>query len=134
MFVDPGTYLYHSGGKWRKYFRSTAAHNTIRINETDLTDMPGDFMFGKPYKILDHSLKTKGYTVTWRAEHDAYHRLVEPVKLNRAVTWDAEAHELQLVDEVSPEGECLVELFFHLHPDCKVSVSKSIVSLNNQDV
>jgi len=32
VFIDPGTYLYHSGGKWRNYFRSTRAHNTICVD------------------------------------------------------------------------------------------------------
>ena len=33
--VDPGTYAYHSNAVWRNYFRGTAAHNTIVINDTD---------------------------------------------------------------------------------------------------
>lgn len=53
FLVDPGTYLYHSGGKWRRYFRSTAAHNTIRINKTDMSEQVADFMFGNPYNVND---------------------------------------------------------------------------------
>ncbi|MFC2061489.1 alginate lyase family protein [Elusimicrobiota bacterium] len=50
VFVDTGTYLYHSGGKWRRYFRSNAAHNTVRINEEDSSSQRGDFIYGRPYK------------------------------------------------------------------------------------
>jgi hypothetical protein len=31
VIVDAGTYLYHSGGVWREFFRSTAAHNTLEV-------------------------------------------------------------------------------------------------------
>ena len=29
LIVDAGTYLYHSGGRWRDYFRRTHVHNTL---------------------------------------------------------------------------------------------------------
>ena len=54
IFIDPGTYLYHSGGEWRRYFRSTAAHNTVRIDGKDFTKQTGDFMYGNPYSITFH--------------------------------------------------------------------------------
>jgi len=31
VLVDAGTHLYHSGGPWREFFRSTAAHNTLEV-------------------------------------------------------------------------------------------------------
>ncbi len=31
VIVDSGTYLYHAGGAWRDFFRSTAAHNTLEV-------------------------------------------------------------------------------------------------------
>jgi hypothetical protein len=31
VIVDAGTYLYHAGGAWRDFFRSTAAHNTLEV-------------------------------------------------------------------------------------------------------
>lgn len=32
VFIDPGTYCYRYNRKYREYFRSSMAHNTIRIN------------------------------------------------------------------------------------------------------
>ena len=32
LFIDPGTYAYHTEQKWRDYFKGTSAHNTVRID------------------------------------------------------------------------------------------------------
>ena len=35
LLIDPGTYLYHSGGQWRSWFRGTGSHNTVLLNGAD---------------------------------------------------------------------------------------------------
>ena len=35
VLVDPGTYDYFTHAEWRRYFRSTAAHNTVEIDDRD---------------------------------------------------------------------------------------------------
>lgn len=134
IFVDPGTYLYHSGGKWRRYFRSTAAHNTLRINGQDFTSMPGDFMFGRPYTITHHSLVREAGSTKWCAEHDAYQRLTSPVKHRRTVEWQDETLHLDIIDAVATERDCFVELFFHLHPHCVVTLDGQQAIIENDGI
>ncbi|WP_419176481.1 alginate lyase family protein [Desulfosediminicola sp.] len=134
FFVDPGTYLYHSGGKWRRYFRSTAAHNTVRINQTDFTEMPGDFMYGKPYKITKHCLEEQDGVVIWQSEHDAYMRLPEKVKHCRSVSWQRVDGEFIVVDNIRTGGSCEGEWFYHLHPGCEVSCEENKVFITNGNV
>jgi hypothetical protein len=43
VLVDPGTFLYHSGGDWRDWFRSTRAHNTLTISGADQSLISGTF-------------------------------------------------------------------------------------------
>jgi hypothetical protein len=43
VFVDAGTFLYHSGGAWREFFRSTAAHNTLEIAGLNQSTTSGAF-------------------------------------------------------------------------------------------
>jgi hypothetical protein len=134
IFVDPGTYLYHSGGKWRTYFRSTAAHNTIRIDGQDFTDMPSDFMFGKPYAVVNHVLDDQGEVVVWSAEHDAYTRLNNPVMHKRSIEWSKEDNTFTILDTLQTTGEHLVEMFFHFHPDCVVELEAGRVLVKREDV
>lgn len=43
VLIDPGTYLYHSGGAWRDWFRSSRAHNTLTLEGADQSRMSGAF-------------------------------------------------------------------------------------------
>lgn len=70
LFIDPGTFLYNGPAEWRNYFRSTAAHNTIRINGKEPSKPIGAFrwingfrasggphVYGKDYRLLKGSLE-----------------------------------------------------------------------------
>lgn len=134
LLVDPGTYLYHCGGKWRRYFRSTSAHNTIRINETEMTEQVADFMFGKPYRITAHSLQEEEGTLTWRAGHDAYQKLSVPVGHERRVEFSFEAGTVKIADSLSANGQFLVEMFFHFHPECSVMIDNGTATIERGGV
>ncbi len=45
ILVDPGTYAYHTEPAWRRYFRSTLAHNTVGIDGQDQSVQAGNFMW-----------------------------------------------------------------------------------------
>jgi hypothetical protein len=73
MLVDPGTYLYHSGGEWRDWFRSTLAHNTLCLGGTDQSRMAGPFNWtSKAEARLDHA--EGGALWRWVASHGGYVR------------------------------------------------------------
>ena len=134
ILVDPGTYLYHSGGKWRRYFRSTAAHNTVRIDGRDFTEQTGDFMFGKPYRITLHELKVDGEQALWQVGHDAYERLKPPVKFVRSIQFLKTAGQFIITDRLNTAGNYLAEIFFHLHPECNAELDRQVISIRRDDV
>ena len=45
VLADPGTYCYHGEPRWRSYFRSTLAHNTIEVGGRDQSTSGGPFLW-----------------------------------------------------------------------------------------
>ncbi|RYZ80180.1 MAG: alginate lyase family protein, partial [Proteobacteria bacterium] len=45
MLIDPGTFAYHTEKVWRDYFRGTSAHNTIRVDQLNQSQIGGNFMW-----------------------------------------------------------------------------------------
>jgi hypothetical protein len=71
VFVDAGTYLYHAGGVWRDHFRSTAAHNTMLVNDESASTPSGAFNW--QHKARARLLSCR-MPPDWciEAEHDGY--------------------------------------------------------------
>jgi hypothetical protein len=120
IFVDPGPYLYHGGRPWRDYFRSTSAHNTIKIDGLDQAKTVSDFMFGSFYSIIAPGLRESGEGYLWTAGHDAYLKLKDPVFHKRDIFFQANGKKILIDDHIMCEEKHLVESFFHFHPDIGV--------------
>ena len=120
VLVDPGTYLFHGGGKWRDYFRSTAAHNTIRIDKLDQAEILADFMYGRFYRIVDCRFADIGDSVSWSAEHDGYGRLRDPVAHRRSVIFDKLHDRIEIEDSLRCRGRHYIESRLHFHPERRV--------------
>ena len=71
VLVDPGTYLYHSGGDWRNWFRGTPAHNTLTVEGADQSIIAGPFNWS--HKAIGSMDAFEGGDL-WRiaASHDGY--------------------------------------------------------------
>ncbi|MBO6791586.1 MAG: heparinase II/III-family protein [Dinoroseobacter sp.] len=87
LFIDPGTYLYHSGGAWRDWFRSTRAHNTLTLNGQDQSTISGTFNWSSKANAQRLELKEgdamsvyschDGYSGTLGLEHHRHVSLIE---------------------------------------------------------
>ncbi len=133
IFTDPGTYLYHSGGKWRRYFRATSAHNTLRLNGLDFSQQIADFMYGRPYKITINTLENLSDRTRWIASHDAYQRKLK-AKHIRQVDYLINEGCFVLNDYLSLKKTTLVELFFHLHPACQIIKKEKKIFIVRENV
>jgi len=71
ILVDPGTFLYGSGGVWRNWFRSTPAHNTLNIDGESQSIMSGPFNWSHKANV---TLVEAVPGADWRlvARHDGY--------------------------------------------------------------
>jgi hypothetical protein len=120
FLIDPGTYAYHSHPEWRDYFRSTAAHNTARVDGLDQSIMAGPFLWKlkAESRMLSYEDTTEEGMIV--AEHYGYERLSDPVTHRRAVRFDKRRSEITIADSFSCRGKHDVEVFFHLHSEAKV--------------
>ena len=48
VLIDPGTYGYGLGEEWRRFFRGTAAHNTVSLNGRDQAIQESRFQWKNP--------------------------------------------------------------------------------------
>ncbi len=121
FLIDPGGFSYVDE-KARAFARSTAAHNTVRIDELNSSEILGSFEFGKGAnaRLIDSYEIKDGFVLC--AEHDGYKRLKLPVFHRRAIVWLTRLPFFMLViDRVEGKGAHLIEAFFHADKIWQVS-------------
>lgn len=118
LFIDPGTYAYHANKKWRNYFRSTCAHNTVVIDNCNQSVITGNFMWGKR---ADSRLLSYSELTYVKGSHNGYVRLSDGVMHTRQISYQKHTNKWIIEDELACKEEHTAEVFFHVHPDCRVT-------------
>ena len=87
VLADPGTYCYHGEPRWRAYFRSTLAHNTIEVDGQNQSASGGPFLWTRHARsrLIELQIDDDGAVSTWSADHDGYRSLSPPVTHRRSV-------------------------------------------------
>jgi hypothetical protein len=120
FFVDPGTFTYYTHDSWRAYFRSTAAHNTIRIDGHDQSIPGGRFLWSHVANCrLDHTEENDDM-VEIEALHDGYRRLADPVIHRRCMRLYKKSKKLLIRDTLNCADSHTIEVFFHFNENCQV--------------
>lgn len=125
LLVDPGTYAYHTKRRWRDYFRGTAAHNTLRIDGRDQSEIGGPFLWTRHANCT--LLRSTDREVA--GEHDGYRQLPDPVIHRREVALLEGEEGYEVIDSLRAAGTHDVELFFHCAPGWAVRVHETHVDL-----
>jgi hypothetical protein len=120
FLIDPGTYLYHGGGRWRGYFRGTSAHNTVRIDSRDQSEQGGDFLWLRKARTTCSAASLAGAFELLEGSHDGYLRLADPVVHHRRLMLEKATRVLNIEDRLEMSGEHDVEIFLHCAPECAV--------------
>jgi hypothetical protein len=116
VLADPGTYCYHGEPRWRSYFRSTIAHNTVELQGCSQSRAGGPFLWLRHANARVLATLDVGDAVEWTGEHDGYLSLDPPALHRRHVRLDRASRSVDIVDEISG-GEYNVRLAFHLGPE-----------------
>jgi hypothetical protein len=117
VFVDPGTYTYHTEPEWRNYFVSTLAHNTVRINKTNQANFAGSTLWLNHYKCTVLNAETNDSRDFIRATHNGYQKY--GITHTREVIFDKALLSFTITDFFQSENKNTgysIEVPFHLHP------------------
>lgn len=135
VLADPGTYCYHGEPRWRAYFRSTRAHNTLEVDREDQSLQAGPFLWLRHARarVLEASGLTGGPVARWSAEHDGYARLDPPAVHRREVELDRTTHTVTIRDRLESARPRPGRLAFHLGPDIEARLEGILVRLEWRD-
>ena len=121
VLVDPGTYLYQAGGAWRSWFRGTAAHNTLSVDDADQSLMAGPFNWShKAGARLDAA--ARAFEVA--GSHDGYAGRFG-VRHHRQVA--LEESGIRITDWLAGDGTREARIAFQLAPDLNAEVRGAVV-------
>lgn len=123
FLIDSGTYKYYIDEKIRNYFRSTAAHNTIRVDNQDQSIIAGPFLWS--YKAAaEILLLTRSRSIDEVVGvHYGYKRLRNPLVHQRTLKYYKNDKSLVINDELETSGMHFIEMFFHLEKECMVEIN-----------
>ncbi len=123
VMIDPGTYDYFTHARWRGYFRSTRAHNTVVIDEADQSESLGLFLWGRraQSRLLRWEPTARGGVVV--GEHDGYTSLADPVVHRRTVILPDDQPVLTVHDEICAKGPHRIATYWHFSDRCRIEQS-----------
>jgi uncharacterized heparinase superfamily protein len=121
LLVDVGTSTYAAGPD-RDRERSTAAHNTVEVDQRNSTEVFGAFRAGRRARVSGVSAYTGPGpgAVTIQASHDGYRNLRGRPRHHRR--WSLHADELRVDDTVTGLGRHRVVVRWHLAPGARLGL------------
>lgn len=115
VVVDAGTAEY-ALDDLRRYVRSTAAHNTVRVDEDEQSEVWASFRVGRRARPVGARIVEAGDHVVFAGAHDGYARL-GVIHHRHIVATDI---AWVVVDELRGRGYHRFESYLHLHPDLRL--------------
>ena len=114
--VDAGVRGYENDDL-REYVRSTAAHNTVQIDNAEQSEIWGTFRVARRAvaKLIKFSEVTPG-KIRFVGMHDGYKRLSQSVVHTREVSLDLEG-VWEIVDQIAGRDSVHATAYMHFHPE-----------------
>ena len=116
LLIDPGTFTYTGSKKWRDWFRSSAAHNTLTIDGQSSSIPSGPFSWSSVAKCEPQFwLDERRFTYV-EGRHNGYQILPAPATHNRSILFLKDDYWV-MRDRVTSTSEHDLELRFHFSAD-----------------
>ena len=132
VLVDSGTYRYNNVPEQRRYLRSTAAHNTISINDLDQTKQWTTFRWHKPARVTKWNLGENSKGFEFMGTHDGYRRI--DLVHSRRIFGSSDLKTLMVNDCIEGKGTGTIKLFWHFSPELSLEkTGENEVSILNKE-
>ncbi|MEM7171883.1 MAG: alginate lyase family protein [Pseudomonadota bacterium] len=126
IVVDSGVFAYEVGDS-RQYFRSTAAHNTVRVDGQEQSEIWSAFRVGRRARPSAAVVtQSPDGALVVEAAHDGYERGAAPIRHQRRLEFVDRS--LRVEDKMTGRGQHVYESFIHLHPDIDVVLDEAAQS------
>jgi hypothetical protein len=123
FLIDPGTYAYHTQPAWRQYFRGTAAHNTVRVDDLDQSESGGNFMWLRKASAGCSRWSSEPHEDLFEGWQDGYQRLTDPVMHHRRIVLRKASRHVSIEDTLCMSAAHDIELRFHCSERCSVEAA-----------
>jgi hypothetical protein len=131
--VDPGTFTYTGDAEMRDWFRSSAAHNTVAVDDEPQSTTAGPFAWRHIAESSAHEFfEGRGFTY-FEGAHNGYERLPDPVTHNRALLLvkasDAELPSYLIVrDRFNAQGSHVYAARYHFAAGCEATAQGNVIN------
>src|SRR5262245_44695960 len=128
--VDPGTFVYVADPKTRDEFRSTAAHNTVTVDDQPQSVASTPFSWRTAAKCRLHEFVEHDGAIFFQGSHDGYERLRDPVTHTRTALYlqpdpGSDIPGILIVrDQFTAKNLHRYAFRYHFAPDCEAAVVK----------
>jgi len=134
FIVDSGVYEYQKGAM-RDYVRSTRAHNTVCVDDTDQVECWDSFRVARRWAPDNIVFASQGAQCRFDGIYGGYAHLIgDQIMHRRKVTVYEDKKQIQVDDLVDGVGAHRVESLIHLHPDVSVQEWDDYIMLSKNDV
>jgi len=124
ILADPGTCVYNGSPEWRNFFRSTRAHNTVVVDDSDQSVPDGTFRWRRKARcrVVQHIPGADFDYV--EAEHDGYRDAPHNIMHRRHVLHVRPALWVVADDLQGLPDTHLFDSYFHFPPDTRLCVDQ----------
>lgn len=123
ILIDSGTFRYNNITQDRKYFRSTAAHNTLEFNGSDQTKQFTNFRWYTPAKVIKWDVKEDDEKIIFSAIHNGFLKRFN-VLHERNVYVDKDLNWIKVIDVVKGKSKGRAKIYWHFSPELKIKKIK----------
>lgn len=127
FIVDSGVQEYEAG-RWRDFWRSTRAHNTLSVDGAEQSEIWASFRVGWRTRLRSYAYCQRPLSSIFVGMHDGFVGQREPTPHRRFIIALPQRRWV-VIDEVVGAGPHTVQSYIHFAPDVKCQINGTSASL-----